>query len=137
MESDIWSVPGINPLNREGTDCERWNRRHPDEEPRIPYLTKIMEGHKGPAVFSSDSIRAYPEQIRRLIPNPLTTLGTDGFGRSDSRERLRAFFEIDRFHIVLSALEGLAESGEIDKKIVKEAITRYGLDADKANPMMV
>lgn len=137
VESDIWSVPGINGLNREGTECERWNRNHPDEPAKTPYVTQVMQGHEGPAVFSSDSVRAYPEQIRRLVPNPLTILGTDGFGRSDSRERLRDFFEIDRFHITVSALKGLADRGEIGKEILKEALERYGLDTEKPNPMTV
>ncbi len=136
VESDVWSVPGINQLHRDGIDTERWNLAHP-EEARKAYVTKILEGHEGPAVISTDYLRAYPEQIRRLIPNRLTVLGTDGFGRSDSREQLRRFFEIDRYHIVVNALKGLADEGTLDVSRAAEAAEKYGLDLNRPNPMTV
>ena len=136
VASDVWSVPGINQLHRDGIDRERWNLAHPDK-PKKPYVTEILEGHEGPAVISTDYLRAYPEQIRRLIPNRLTILGTDGYGRSDSREQLRRFFEIDRFHIVVNALKGLADEGTLDVSLVAEAAKKYGLDLDRPNPMTV
>ncbi len=135
VDADIWSVPGINQLHRDGADCERWNMNHPEEKPRIPYVTSVLEGHKGPAVISTDYIRAYPEQIRRLIPNALTVLGTDGYGRSDTREQLRRFFEVDRYYITLAALKGLVDAGDLEAKVLTEALKKYGLDSEKPNPV--
>ncbi len=137
VESEIWSVPGINQIAREGAECEHWNLTHPDRKPRIPYLTQIMDGHDGPVVISTDYIRAYPEQIRRFIPGKLTVLGTDGYGRSDSREQLRRFFEIDRYYITVAALKGLADQGELETSVVAKAVKKYKLDPDKPNPMSV
>jgi pyruvate dehydrogenase E1 component len=136
VESDIWSVPGINQLHREGIECERHNLAHP-EKPRTPYVTQVMNKHKGPVVISTDYLRAYPEQIRRFIPNKLTILGTDGYGRSDSREQLRNFFEIDRYHIVINALKGLIDEGTLEKSILTKAVKKYNLDLDKPNPLSV
>jgi pyruvate dehydrogenase E1 component len=135
VEADIWSVPGVNQLHRDGMEAERENLLHPEESPRIPYLTAALEGHEGPAVFSSDYMRAYPEQIRRLVPNDLTILGTDGYGRSDSRGRLRDFFEVDRHWIVLAALQALARNGSVPAGKPAEAITKYGIDPAKPNPL--
>jgi pyruvate dehydrogenase E1 component len=137
VDSDIWSLPGINQLHREALDCERWNLNHPDKKTRLPYVTQIMEGHEGPAVISTDYIRAYPEQIRRLIPNSLTVLGTDGYGRSDTREQLRRFFEMDKYYITLNALKGLVEQGDLDSSVLNEALKKYNLDSEKSNPMTV
>lgn len=136
VESDIWSVPGINQLHREGISCERHNLRHGDK-PRKPYVTSLMEGHEGPVIFSSDYLRAYPEQIRRLIPGDVTILGTDGYGRSDSRERLRDFFEIDRRHIAVNALKALADQGQIDAALAAKALEKYGLTGDRPDPWTV
>ena len=134
VESDVWSVPGVNQLHRDGIDCERHNLIHQDS-PRVPYLTEVLDGFDGPAVFSSDYLRAYPEQIRRLIPNGLTILGTDGFGRSDSRQKLRDFFEVDRHWIVLAALKALVDRGELEASALKGAIKKYGIDVTKPNPL--
>jgi pyruvate dehydrogenase E1 component len=136
VESDIWSVPGINQLHRDGVEAERFNLTHPDKEAKVPYLTSIMADHEGPVVISTDYIRAYPEQIRRLIPQrDVTILGTDGFGRSDSREALRRFFEVDRYYIAVAALRGLAERGEVPAEAVGKAIKSFGIDIDKPNPL--
>jgi len=135
IEADIWSVPGVNQLHRDGMECERDNLIHPENEPKKPYLTSVLEGHEGPAVFSSDYMRAYPEQIRRLIPNSLTVLGTDGYGRSDSRSKLRDFFEVDRKWIVLASLKALAAQGDMDPKVIKDAISKYEIDPSKPNPL--
>ncbi len=134
VDSDIWSVPGVNQLHRDGMECERQNLMNPEAE-CVPYITSVMKGHDGPAVFSSDYMRAYPEQIRRLIPNKLTVLGTDGYGRSDSREKLRDFFEIDRRWIALAALRALVQEGSLEKKVLKSAIDKYGIDTAKPNPL--
>lgn len=137
VESDIWSILGVNELHRDGVEADRYNLTHPESEQRQAYLTKAMQGHDGPVVISTDYIRAYPEQIRRLIPNNhVTILGTDGFGRSDSREALRKFFEIDRFYIVVAALKGLADEGTIPAKKVSEALKLYGIDVNKPNPLL-
>lgn len=133
VEADVWSVPGVNQLHWNGIECERHNLMNPDA-PKMPYLTEALKGHDGPAVFSSDYMRSYPEQIRRLIPNRFTVLGTDGFGRSDSRSRLRDFFEIDRRWITLSALKALADEGKLAASVVREAIKKYNIDVTKPNP---
>ncbi len=137
VDSTIISVLGINQLHRDGVEAERYNLTHPELEKKIPYLTTLMEEHKNPTVISTDYIKAYSEQIRRLIPTQnVAILGTDGFGRSDSRENLRKFFEVDRYYIVLSALKGLADEGTIPYKKVREAIDRYHINIDKPNPML-
>ncbi|RKX87547.1 MAG: pyruvate dehydrogenase (acetyl-transferring), homodimeric type, partial [Spirochaetes bacterium] len=135
VEADIWSVPGVNQLHRDGMNCERENLMNPESPGTEPYLTKVLKGHEGPAVFSSDYMRAYPEQIRRLIPNSLTILGTDGYGRSDSREKLRDFFEIDRRWITLSALRGLVKDDRLKTDILSEAIRKYKINPAKPNPL--
>ena len=136
VEADIWSILGVNELHRDGVEAERYNLTHPEAKAKVPYLTKLLEGHEGPVVISTDYIRAYPEQIRRLIPNKrVTILGTDGFGRSDFRQALRKFFEVDRYYIAVAALKGLADEGKIPAKSVSEAIKKYGIDVDKPNPL--
>ena len=130
VESDVWSVPGINELHKDGIAVERYNLTH--EEQKVPYLTQIMEAHTGPVVISTDYIRAYAEQIRRLIPSDsITILGTDGFGRSDTREALRRFFEVDRYYIALAALRGLGEH-----KKAEALIKKFNIDIDKSNPLL-
>ena len=137
VEADIWSIPGINQLHRDGVEAERYNMTHPEKKQKVPYLTQAMQGHDGPVVISTDYIRAYPEQIRRLIPQKdVTILGTDGFGRSDMREALRRFFEVDRHYIAIAALKGLADRGEIPAKKVAEAIKKFDIDIDKPNPLI-
>ncbi len=137
VNADIWSILGVNELHRDGVEAERYNLTHPEAEPKVPFLTKSMEGHDGPVVISTDYLRAYPEQIRRLIPSKrVTILGTDGFGRSDFRDALRRFFEVDRYYIALAALKGLADEGTIPAKKVSEAIKLYKIDVDKSNPLL-
>ncbi len=136
VTSNLWSIPGINQLHREGIECERFNLTHPESEGRVPYLTQVLSGYEGPAVISTDYIRSYPEQIRRLVPfRTLTVLGTDGFGRSDTRENLREFFEVDRYYIAVAALKGLRDEGKIGPEIVAKAVKKYGIDADKPSPL--
>lgn len=135
VNADIWSVPGINQLHRDAVEAERWNMTHPGKKQKIPYVTEVMQDHEGPAVISTDFVRAYPEQIRRLIPGQVTILGTDGFGRSDMRDKLRSFFEVDRRYIALAALQGLARAGEIKEKEVKDAMQVLDIPADKPSPL--
>ena len=135
VEATVWSVLGINQLHRDGMQAEDWNRLHPEQSPRQSYVEELLAGHDGPVVISTDYVRGYAEQIRRLIPNPLTILGTDGFGRSDSRAALRNFFRVDRHHIVVAALKALADQGDLPATVVTEAIDRYALDPDAPHPV--
>ncbi len=135
VEADVWSVLGVNQLHREALVIEDWNRLHPDQPGKKSYVEELLHGHEGPAVISTDYVNAYSEQIRRLIPNPLTVLGTDGFGRSDSRSVLRKFFKVDRYHIVISALEALAAQQAIPPETVKKAMKRYDIDPETPHPI--
>jgi pyruvate dehydrogenase E1 component len=130
IQSDIWSILGVNQLHREGMEIEDWNRNHSEKPSKISYVQEIMKGHDGPAVISTDYVQAYSEQIRRLIPNKLTVLGTDGYGRSDSRETLRDFFKVDRFHIAIAAIKALADEGKVPLKSVSKAIKSYSINPD-------
>ncbi len=136
VDSDICSIPGINQLHRDGIEAERWNLTHPGEKPKVPYVTAAMEKHTGPAVISTDYVRAYPEQIRRLIPSEhVTILGTDGFGRSDLRENLRSFFEVDRNWIALAALQGLTAEGAMSAEHLQKAVKKLEIPSDKQSPL--
>ena len=114
---------------------EDWNRKHPGEKSKLPYIKEVLSGHEGPAVISTDYVQAYGEQLRRFIPNKLTVLGTDGFGRSDSRAKLRDFFGVDRYHIVIAALKALAEEEKIALSEVKKALKKYKVDTEAAHPL--
>ncbi len=135
VDSDVWSLTSVNQLAREGQDVERWNMLHPDEEPRVPYLTQQLTGRTGPVIASTDYIKAYAEQLRPYIPANYKVLGTDGFGRSDSRKALRRFFEVDRNYVTLAALNALADEGKIERSLVAKAIADLGIDAEKVNPL--
>jgi pyruvate dehydrogenase E1 component len=138
VESDIWSCPSFTLLAREGNEVGRWNLLHPAEKkPRVSYVEQCLADTKGPIIASTDYVRTYAEQIRPFMPRRYTVLGTDGFGRSDTREQLRHFFEVDRHWVVVAALKALADEGEIDRAKVAEAIKKYGLDPNKPNPMVV
>ena len=136
IEADVWSVPGINQLYRDGLESERWNMSHPGGKKKVPWITKILEKHEGPVVISTDYIRSYPEQIRGLIPRRVKILGTDGFGRSDTREKLRKFFENDRYYIALASVYSLFEEASVNEKTVKDAIKKYNIDPEKINPLI-
>ena len=135
VASDVWSATSFNELRRDGIDAERWNMLHPGEKPRVPFVTQALSGHEGPVVASTDYIRTFADQIRPYVPRRFVTLGTDGFGRSDTRSKLRDFFEVDRRYVALAALNALAADGKIDSKAAAQAIERYGLRADKPNPV--
>ncbi len=134
VPADVWSATSYTELAREGIEVERWNRLHPEAPPRSSYLQQQLEGHPGPVIAASDYIRGFPDQIRAHLDRPYTVLGTDGWGRSDTRERLREFFEVDRHSVVIASLKALADAGEIEAGRVAEAIGRYGLDAEKPDP---
>ncbi len=137
VQADVWSCPSFTELAREGQDAERHNLLHPLDAPRLPFVAQQLAGHAGPVVASTDYVKAYAEQIRPFIPAGRTykVLGTDGFGRSDFRYRLREHFEINRHYIVVAALKALAEQGELPASKVAEAIAKYGINADKTNPL--
>ncbi|MDH3388883.1 MAG: pyruvate dehydrogenase (acetyl-transferring), homodimeric type [Gammaproteobacteria bacterium] len=137
VNADIWSVTSVNELAREGRECARWNRLHPTKKARAGYLETQLQGHKGPAIIATDYTQTYAEQIREFVPMRYTVLGTDGFGRSDTRENLRVFFEVNRHHVAVAALKALADEGEIESKVVQQAIRKYGVDPEKPNPITV
>ena len=137
VSADIWGVPSFNLLRREGAEITRWNGLHPMDTPKVPYVTQILSEAKGPFIVATDYIRDYPERIRQYVPGEYYVLGTDGFGRSDTRDQLRKFFEVNKEHVVVEALRALADAGSIKKEVVLEAITKYGIDAEKPYPLHV
>ncbi len=138
VSANIWSVTSFNELHRQGNDVERWNMLHPEAEPRITHIAECLQDRKGPIIAATDYIRAYPNQIRFGIQHKYYyVLGTDGFGRSDSRKQLRKFFEVDRYNIAVAALKGLMDMGKLPASKVTEAIQKYGLDTEKPNPITV
>jgi pyruvate dehydrogenase E1 component len=137
IAADVWSCPSFNELTRDGQDAERYNLLHPTETPRVPFVGQQLEKHAGPVVASTDYMKAYAEQIRPFIPKGRTykVLGTDGFGRSDFRSKLREHFEVNRHYIVLAALKALADDGAVPAAKAAEAIKKYAIKADKINPL--
>jgi pyruvate dehydrogenase E1 component len=133
--ANIWSVTSFNELRRDGLECSRWNMFHPTAEPRVSFLTRKLDPQQGPCIAATDYVRAYAGQIRAYVPRRYQVLGTDGFGRSDSRAKLREYFEVNRYYVVVAALKALADDGEIEARTVAAAIERYGIDPDKPNPM--
>jgi pyruvate dehydrogenase E1 component len=134
VAADVWSITSFTELRRDGMEVERWNRFHPTEPQRRPYVEECLDGREGPAVAASDYIRTFADQIRQFVPGRYTVLGTDGFGRSDYRVKLREFFEVDRFHVAVAALKALADEGTIESSVVQAAIERYGIDAGSTPP---
>ena len=140
VSSTIWSCPSFNELRRDGFDVERWNRLHPmDKKPRQSWVAECLEGHAGPVIAATDYVRAYSDQIRAFIPDgrKFIALGTDGYGRSDSREALRGFFEVDRYWIAHAAISALAAEGKMNPQDVERAIKQWKLDPEKPNPVSV
>ncbi|GAB2713422.1 pyruvate dehydrogenase (acetyl-transferring), homodimeric type [Comamonas sediminis] len=137
VTADVWSCPSFNELTRDGQDADRWNLLHPLETAKVPYVTAELGNSTGPVIASTDYMKSYAEQIRPFIPAGRTykVLGTDGFGRSDFRRKLREHFEIDRHYIVVAALKALAEDGKLPAQKVADAIAKYGINADKINPL--
>ncbi len=137
VTSDIWSCPSFTELRRDGFDAERWNRLNPEAKaPRKAYVAELLEGRQGPAVAATDYVRAFADQIRAFVPMRYTVLGTDGFGRSDTRANLRRHFEVDRYYIAHAAIDALAKEGKMTGKDVSRAIKLYKLDTDKPNPQV-
>ena len=135
--ANVWSVTSFNELRRDGLACDRWNMLHPEAPPRVPYVTEQLADAAGPVVAASDYLKAYADQIRQFVPTRYRVLGTDGYGRSDSRRKLREFFEVNRHFVVIAALKALADDGVLPASTVSVAIAKYAIDADKPNPTTV
>ena len=137
VNADVWSATSFNELRRDGMSAERHNLLHPGGPPRKSYVETVLEGHPGPVVAATDYMRNYADQIRSHVPRRYVTLGTDGFGRSDFRVKLRRFFEVNRHYVAVAALKALADDGEVKPAVVAQAIAKYGLDADRPDPWTV
>jgi len=134
VSADVWSVTSYTELYREGHAAERWNMLHPGEPPRVPYVTECLKDAKGVLVAASDYVKAMPDSIDRWLPRPLTSLGTDGFGRSETRAALREFFEVDYRYVIVATLAALARDGTLEASIVDQAIEAHNINPEKANP---
>ena len=136
VTSDIWSATSFNELAREGQDCVRHNRLNPFADPKVPYITQTLQNAKGPIIVATDYMKNLAEQVRGFVEQPFTVLGTDGFGRSDSRVNLRRFFEVDPNHIAATAMHELYKQGNVTKKDMEKALKKYEIDGDKPNPRL-
>jgi pyruvate dehydrogenase E1 component len=136
VAADIWSVTSFTELRKDGLAVERHNRLHVGAEPRMPFVTRQLVRRKGPVIAATDYMRALADGIRQFVPAQYTVLGTDGFGRSDTREKLRSFFEVDRYHIVVAALRGLAVEGSVAPGLVAEAMAAFDIDPDRVDPSL-
>ena len=134
VAADVWSATSYQQLRVEALEVERWNKLHPEEAPKQPYVTGALESAEGPVIAVSDFVKAVPDQVGRWIPAEFLPLGTDGFGRSDSRKALRRFFEVDAEHIVVATLATLARLGDVKPEVVTEAIERYDIDPERVPP---
>ncbi len=134
VAADVWSVTSYKELHYDALEAERWNRLHPSEEPRVPYVRSALEDEQGVFVAASDYMKILPDALARHLPKPMISLGTDGFGRSEARAELRDFFEVDARYITLATLYALSQAGELDKEIVSKAVGELELDPDKLNP---
>ena len=132
--AELWSATSYKRLREDALEAERWNRLHPGEKRRFPYVTRMLAGSSGPVVAVTDYMKAVPDQVARWVPGTFIPLGTDGFGRSDTREALREFFEVDAANIVVAVLSGLSDQGKIEPALVQDAIARFGIDPDTPDP---
>jgi len=137
VAAEIWSVTSFNELRREGLDISRWNNLHPDKKPKTSYVASVLKEADIPVVAATDYMKIYADQIREFIPARYTVLGTDGYGRSDTRARLRKFFEVNRYHVVVAGLNLLRQEGKIPASKVAAAMNKYNIDPDKPNPVTV
>jgi len=135
ISSKVWSVTSYTELRRDAHECQRWNMFHPTETPRVPYIAKVLEGHEGPFIAASDYVRAVTEQLDPWVPGGLFALGTDGFGRSETRKPLRRHFEVDAECITVATLYQLALRGQLDRAVVAQAIKDLDINPDKIDPL--
>jgi pyruvate dehydrogenase E1 component len=137
VPADVYSVTSFSELRKNALAIERWNMLHPNEPRQQTYIQQALADRAGPFVAATDYMKTVGDQIRQWVPGPYTVLGTDGFGRSDSRAELRRFFEVDRHYVVVAALKALADEGKIDKLTVSKAMQTFGIDPEKSNPVSV
>ena len=135
--ADVWSITSFSELHREAEDKSRWNILHPDAEKKQHYVGTCLQAENGPVIAISDYVKLVAEQIAPYIECPFVALGTDGFGRSETRDELRRFFEVNRYYIVMTALDALSRENKIDKSQIKAAIEKYQIDPEKPNPVTV
>jgi len=136
VAADVWSATSYKMLREEALTTERWNRLHPTEPARTPYVTETLNDSEGPVIAVSDFMKAVPDQVARFVPRPFSTLGTDGYGFSDTRVALRRHFEVDAPSIVIAVLQGLAQTEAIKAEVVQEAIARFDIDTDREDPRL-
>jgi pyruvate dehydrogenase E1 component len=134
VSCEVWSVTSFNELARDGQQVARWNMLNPDQTPKEPYVTQCLKKRGGPVVASTDYIKLYGEQIRAFVPATYRVLGTDGFGRSDTRQKLREFFEVDRRAVVIAVLSALVQDRMLGHEVVLEAMRRFDIDRSRPNP---
>jgi pyruvate dehydrogenase E1 component len=137
VASDVWSLTSVNELQREGKSIQRWNMLNPESEPKQAYVSQQLGAEKVPTIAATDYMKSYSDQLREFVPGSFTSLGTDGYGRSDSRKKLREFFEVSREFIVIAALKALADEGSLEPSVVSAAMVTFGIDADKIDPVTV
>src|SRR5262249_14113877 len=137
IASTVYSATSYQMLRKDGIECERLNRLHPDAAPRVPYITQVLGKTKGPIVATSDYVRSLPEQVAPYLNGRLLALGTDGFGRSETRKALRRFFEIDAENVAVAALHALFQQGQLDPGTVKKATAEFGIHPDAPHPWTV
>ncbi len=132
--ADVWSCPSFTELRREGLETERWNMLHPDQPQRKSHIEQCLAEREGPIIAASDYMKAFADGIRPFVPRRYKVLGTDGFGRSDYRRKLRAFFEVDRRYVTVAALHALAQDGKVEAKVAADAIQKLGINPDSPSP---
>ena len=137
IESDVWSTTSINELRRDAMSAERYNLLHPEATPQVPYVTECLQDRQGPVIASTDYMRLFADQLREYIPKRYKVLGTDGYGRSDTRSKLREFFEVNRYYVVLAALKALQEEGKLEASVVAKAMQKFNINPDKPAPWTV
>jgi pyruvate dehydrogenase E1 component len=137
IAADLWSVTSFSELRRDGLAADRWSSLHPTEKPRKSYVEQALQGRNGPVIAATDYVKLHADSIRAFLPARYRVLGTDGFGRSDTRAKLRHFFEVNRYWVVVHALRALAEEGTVPASRVAEALKKYNLDPEKPNPVTV
>jgi pyruvate dehydrogenase E1 component len=137
VSADVWSVTSYGELRNDALECDRWNRLHPEAEPRTPHISQALAGVEGPFIAASDYVKALPDLLREWIPGRLTSLGTEGYGMSDTREQLRRHFEIDCEMITIAVLDALRKEGKVSAGVVAQAINDLSVDADKLDPLRV
>jgi pyruvate dehydrogenase E1 component len=137
VSADVWSATSFTELRREGLDCERWNLLNPEKPQKVNFVAQSLKDAKGPVIASTDYMKSFAEQIQRFVPNKFVALGTDGYGRSDSREALRDFFEVNRYYVTVAALKALSDEGKLPVSKVAEAVKKYKLNANKPSPTSI